>query len=167
MRMKKNNNLTAREERFCALYAQSGEGVLAAKAAGYPAGTSTVAAAQLLGRDDILEAVGERLRAVRLQAANQALAGLVRLAFGNPAGGVRLLREGDELSGEELDGLDLFSVSEVRRSKDGAYEVRFYDRMKALELLLTCGEQGADGAGDLLDALSRGAEALGRGDSGV
>lgn len=165
--MKKNTSLTTREERFCDLYAQTGEGVLSARAAGYPVGTAAVTAAQLLSREEILEAVGTRLRAVKLQAHGQALAGLLRLAFGNPADSVRLLQAGDNLSKKELGELDLFSVSEIRRNKDGAYDVRFYDRMRALELLLTYGEHGSDGAGGLLDALSKGAEALGRGDLGI
>lgn len=60
--------------------------------------------------------------------------GLRRLAFGRITDAVRLLYQtGDNT--EELDSLDLYAISELKRGKDGLLEVKFYDRLKALQFL--------------------------------
>lgn len=38
----------------------------------------------------------------------------------------------------ELDDLDLFNVAEIRRPKDGMIEIKFYDRLRALEKWPAC-----------------------------
>lgn len=163
MRMTDQRRLSPREKRFCDLYARLGDESAAARSAGYPEQDAHISAARLLSREDIMEAVGRRLRIGKRQAGDLALTGLCKLAFGSIGDGVRLLREGDALPPEELRELDLFPVSELRRGKDGSYEARFYDRMKALELLLEYGGGGDEAsAGGLYDALQKGAEALGR-----
>lgn len=54
---------------------------------------------------------------------------------------------------ELLHSLDLYALSELRRPKGGGCEIRLYDRMKALELLLQhAGSPGA-GASGFLEAL--------------
>ena len=66
--------------------------------------------------------------------------GLRRLAFGDIADAVRLLYHSPE-SLEELEcmsgleSLNLFAVSELKKGRDGLLEVKFYDRLKALQLL--------------------------------
>ena len=37
---------------------------------------------------------------------------------------------------DKLKTMDLFSVAEIKRPKDGAMEIKFFDRLKALEKLL-------------------------------
>ena len=84
--------------------------------------------------------------------------GYRRLAFGPVGDAVRLafLEEGDAVV---LGGLDLYNVSELRRVKGGV-EVRFYDRLDALDRLAQLDrEERREGQG-LFDALARGAQAL-------
>ena len=71
----------------------------------------------------------------------------------------------DELTdGSEIEKLDLTMVSDIKRPKGGGLEVKFFDRLKALDRL--CELSNAASAGensDFLCALDRSARAL-RGD---
>lgn len=72
------------------------------------------------------------------------LRGLARLAFFAPEG----LGEALESEEEGLRGLDLSAVAEVKRSANGALELKFVDRVKALatlyELLGSGENEGAE-----------------------
>lgn len=89
----------------------------------------------------------------------QALAGLRRIALGRSNDAARLALGG--LAPEEVDALDLFAVSEIKRSREGGCDVKLYDRLEALRLLL---EHAAKAGGEemlpLLEALERGARAV-------
>ena len=63
-----------------------------------------------------------------------------------------------------LENMDLYMVSEIRKPRDGAMEIKFFDRIKALEKLcqLSSGEDSKNIG--LLSALNMGAENLSRGD---
>ena len=60
--------------------------------------------------------------------------GLERLAFGNVTDAIKLLFC-DELNTRTLNKLDLFHISEIKRPKGGGLEIKFYDRLKALQCL--------------------------------
>lgn len=83
-----------------------------------------------------------------------AKAGFRRLAFGSVADAVRLL-DGDR---ENLDGLDLFMVSDIKIPKGGGMEIKFFDRQKALESLASM-ENLTDGSSTMpfYDALEKSA----------
>lgn len=68
---------------------------------------------------------------------NSAAQGLARLAFGKTNDAVLLLTGARELTGDVISRLDLFNVSEIRQTKEGVLDIKFYDRLKAFELLLT------------------------------
>lgn len=61
--------------------------------------------------------------------------GLRRLAFGEIQDAVSLLFESEEGIIEKLSGLDLFNISEIKRVKGGGMEIKFFDRLKALDKL--------------------------------
>ncbi len=61
--------------------------------------------------------------------------GLRRLAFGEIQDAVSLLFKTDEDITASLSSLDLFNVSEIKRVKGGGMEIKFFDRLKALEKL--------------------------------
>lgn len=71
-----------------------------------------------------------------------AKSGYERIAFGGVNDAVRLLFE-DDPDPESLRDLDLYNVAEMKRVKGGV-EIRFYDRMKALECLRELEEKGAE-----------------------
>ena len=56
------------------------------------------------------------------------------IAFGSCCDAVRLVL-GEEFSSEGLEQLDLFNIAEIKKPKDGSLEIKFFDRIKALENL--------------------------------
>ena len=85
-----------------------------------------------------------------------ATAGYIRLAFGSISDAVSLLYM-DKPSREELEKMDLFLVSEIKHPKDGAVEIKFFDRLKALEKL-SVDRSGDDNAGSIFDAICNSAK---------
>lgn len=67
--------------------------------------------------------------------------GLERLAFGRINDAVELALSGDEENFSCFDGADLFSVSEIKRVKGGGVEIKFFDRLKAIEQLTVLDER--------------------------
>ena len=58
--------------------------------------------------------------------------GLRRLAFGEITDAVSLLFEPEKIL-QKLNTLDLFNVSEIKRPKGGGMEIKFFDRLKAID----------------------------------
>ena len=121
--------LTRKEKLFCLYYAMDADAPQAAARAGFT--SPREAAARLLQREIIRTAV--RNCAPPAVGDDELLAGYRRLAFGSGADALKLLF--GSVSPEQFDQLDLFNVSEIKRPKDGALEIKFFDRMKALEHL--------------------------------
>ena len=148
-----NKKLTRRQRLFCVYYAGSGDAAQAARRAGYGESCADIGE-ELLCRADILDELG-RLCSLRSGAFSRLAAlGYQRLAFGSIADAVSLLYR-DSPAAEELKQMDLFLVSEIRKPRDGSIEIKFFDRLKALEKLAE--HSDATGAGDLFDAIGRGA----------
>lgn len=61
--------------------------------------------------------------------------GLKRLAFGEIQDAVLLLFADEEEIEKRLPELNLYNISEIKRPKGGGMEIRFFDRIKALEKL--------------------------------
>ena len=74
----------------------------------------------------------------------EALAGLRRLAFGRINDALALLR--DDCFESDFSALDLFNVSEIKRVKGGGVEIKFFDRLEALEKLSELEDKAADTA---------------------
>lgn len=91
--------------------------------------------------------------------ANIASAGYRRLAFGNISDAVSLLYM-ENPTKAELENMDLFLVSEIKRPKDGSMEIKFFDRLKALEKLENKTTED-NNAKSLFAAISEGAKVLG------
>lgn len=71
----------------------------------------------------------------------KARAGLERLAFGRINDAAELVFSCDEEGGfSRYDGADLFMVSEMKKVKGGGVEVKFFDRLKAIEQLIELDE---------------------------
>ena len=79
---------------------------------------------------------------------------LAELAFGKANDCVRLALE--EI--QDLKGLDLSLLSEIKRSDKGMVEIRLIDRVKVLERLEQAMDGDGDGMGELLRALGSGEE---------
>lgn len=126
------------ERCFCIWYAMLCNVQEAALHAGYSQEEALERGVLLLQRDDCRELIHCVLETLSLRSsAAQVMAGLERLAFGSCNDAVRLVFAADSLSAEELAKLDLFGVSEVKRDKNGGVEVKFCDRQKAMEQILS------------------------------
>ena len=125
--MRLETPLTAKERSFCRAYARLLLPREAALEAGYSSKKAAAIAGELLSREEIRQAVREEIR----QAPHKDLlpeivkGGLLRLIFSSAQGSV---------AAEGADLPDLFGVSEIKSGKNGV-EVKFADRLRALELL--------------------------------
>ena len=148
------NKLTAREREFCLSFMQSGDAQLSARRAGFRNPDSE--GERLLSNEKIcteLERLSE-LRGRLLTALS--VIGYQRLAFGSAADAASLLFE-ENPSREALGKMDLFLVSEIRRPKDGAMEIKFFDRARALEKLASLSME-RESSSSLYDAIGSVAE---------
>jgi hypothetical protein len=149
-----NKNAKTKLNSFCCNYVSLGSVDEAAVRAGFPRENALSEGIELLKTDECRQIIGQ-LRLVLADSGNVS-AGLKRLAFGSCSDAVYLLFA-DELPPAELIGkLDLFNISEIKRVKGGGVEVKFFDRMKALEKLfeLENAFYDRDKAENLIKALS-------------
>lgn len=84
--------------------------------------------------------------------------GYRRIAFGDVRDPVRLLFC-EDVTPRALKSMDLFNISEIRRPKGGGMEIKFFDRIRALQCLQELGAQEESPCG-FYRALEQGAEAL-------
>ncbi len=86
--------------------------------------------------------------------------GYVRLAFGCVSDAIKLLYC-EETEKEKIEQMDLFNISEIKRKKGGDIEIKFFDRLKALEKLQQlCDEKDVLGGASLYSAIAASASAL-------
>lgn len=116
-------------------------------------------ALKLLRRTDICQEIA-RLDKQRETTNNDIAIGYQRLAFGCISDAVCLLFS-DDVSREEIEKMDLFNISEIKRKKGGDIEIKFFDRLKALEKLQDCHTMSAKPEeSSLYSAIELGAKAL-------
>ncbi|MBR4282348.1 MAG: terminase small subunit [Clostridia bacterium] len=125
------SNLTEKEMLFCRFYHATRNPREAAVKSGYKIFPEKVGL-RLLSRQDITDALSELNKQTQM---GDAAAGLRRLAFSSISDALRLIFAEEPLSPNDLEGLDLFMVSEIKRPKGGGMEIKFFDRIKALEKL--------------------------------
>lgn len=155
-----NTKESRRRSLFCCYYAMLGDVAEAARRAGYPAETAAADGAALLRQQCYQRMAAAYRSALYADPAAAVCAGLERLAFGRTNDAVQLLL-GEELpTAAELQRLDLFPVSSVKRDKSGGMEIHFFDRLKALASLYEySGDADSKAAAQtLLAALSNGEE---------
>ena len=117
------------------------------------------AAVKLLRRQDIAQETA-RIDKQRESTQKDISIGYQRLAFGCISDAVKLLFS-DEISPEEIEKMDLFNISEIKRKKGGDIEIKFFDRLKALEKLTDMNSSGReDEESSLFSAIEKGAKAL-------
>ncbi len=150
-------NLNAKEKLFCLYYEKTRNGRESAAHAGYEIMPQR-AAIKLLNREDIRKEVKKLGKPATL---DEVCSGYRRLAFGSVADALRLIYTEEIPNIEEFEKLDLFNVSDIKRPKGGGIEIKFFDRLKALEHLEEINEiADTAGAVPFYDALERSARAL-------
>ncbi len=146
-------NLTKKEAEFCCLAAVLGNGAEAAYKAGFTVFPQK-RAEKLLRKKQISDEI-EKIKE-RNAKSKAALTGIRRIAFGSVADAVNLAVN----FGENIDthSLDLFAVSEIKYTAGKSVEIKFYDRLKALERLaeMESAEENAE-AMSIYEAISNSA----------
>ena len=151
------NGLTEKERLFCAYYADGGDARGCAARAGYSVMPQR-SAAKLLARSDIREEIAKIEKEKNTFSSVER--GLMRLAFGSVADALKLMLCEESMSAEEIEKLDLFNVSDIKRPKGGGLEIKFFDRLKALERLEKLGTGEENTQSSFVQALAEGARLL-------
>lgn len=149
--------LTSKEKLFCTYYSLGRSPKESATKSGYIFPEKS--ALKLLKRQDIKEEIEKNIKQ-RRTTKNEISEGYYRLAFGCVCDSIKLLFA-DDIIPEQLEQMDLFNISEIKRKKGGDIEIKFFDRLKALERLCElCGETDGE-SHSLFSAIEKGASALG------
>lgn len=150
--------LTAREELFCRMYAYCRNGRESAVKAGYTV-CPEIMSRKLLGKHLVRETIDRYSLEMNITL-NEVKAGLRRVAFSSSADAVKLMLVEDPAV-LDPESLDLFNVAEIKKPKGGGLEIKFFDRIKALEKLgdITSADGGEKMTGSsFYEALERSAE---------
>lgn len=149
-------SLTQKEKDFCRFFCFCKNPREAAAKAGFV--FPERAGLKLLQKNEIKQEIGsvsgefERLA--------DSADGLRRIAFGSVTDAVKLAVFGAEAV--NVEELDLFSVSEIKMPKGGGMEIKFYDRIKALEALANINDGGEDNSAPFIEAIVKGSAVLER-----
>lgn len=144
-----SKNLTKKEKDFCVLAGFLGNSAEAAYRAGFTVFPQRKAQ-KLMQNPKIAQEIAKIKE--QNSKSQEAVTGLRRIAFGSVADAVRLAKGEDA----EVNDLDLFSVSEIKYNPGKGVEIKFYDRLKALEALTQIESMAAnDGEYSIYEALER------------
>ncbi len=148
--------LTKKELDFCRIYVRLRNLREAAVKAGYDI-LPEYRAISLLSKKEIRQKITE-LEKESLADESLVSAGLQRLAFGSCADAVKLILSANQDTSPDIDSLDLFNVAEIKFTCGKGMEIKFFDRLKALEKLSEISQNGKEtGAISFYEALERSA----------
>lgn len=157
---KEKQFLSKKELYFCRCYVDTGNKREAALRAGYTS-MPDQEGERLLAKKSVADEI-ERMYSARKSTLNQrALSGYERLAFGGISDAIRILYS-DGMSRNELDGMDLFNIAEIKRPREGAMEIKFFDRLRALEKIEQAQNSEEKGELPFYKALRESAEVFNR-----
>ena len=137
-----DKKLTKKELDFCRWYVKLRNPKESALKAGFDI-LPEYRAICLLGKNEIREKIKEMETYVKTDG-DLISAGLSRLAFGSIADSVKLLLSCKDSEIPPIDSLDLFNISEIKFTCGKGMEIKFFDRLKALEALREMQSQNAE-----------------------
>jgi hypothetical protein len=148
--------LTKKEKEFCRWYVRLRNPREAALRSGFTI-LPEHRALSLLGKRIIREKISE-LEKENHADKNLVSAGLERLAFGSVSDAINLILCVNDNKSPDIDSLDLFNVSEIKITNGKGMEIKFFDRLKALERLsvLSC-DDGNEGMLSFYEAIEKSA----------
>lgn len=154
----KDKTLTQKEKLFCTYYSIKRNAAESAMKAGYIVMPER-AAMKLLRKESVKKRIAELSRESSAYS-NEVEAGLRRIAFGLNADAVKIALS-ESFNTDELKDMDLFGISEIKVSRGKGVEIKFYDRIKALEKLsILIKENGENPSDSFFRAIEEGADAL-------
>lgn len=153
--------LKEKEKLFCYYYTSSRDLKQAALKAGYKLFPEKIGA-KLLQRPDIkgeIKKLDQEIASAKLNVKT----GYERLAFGSISDAVKMLFS-ENIQDCDFDLMDFFNISDIKKLKDGAMEIKFFDRFKALEKLSEIYEKENSKTPPLYEAIIESAKALSGGE---
>ncbi len=151
--------ISEKEALFCLYYSLNRDARSAAAKAGYLRAPER-AAGKLLEKKAVREEIQKR-EEERALSDPEICAGYRRLAFGSITDALRLMTQQDTLTAEDLEQMDFFNVSDIKCPKSGGLEIKFFDRLKALDRLTEMsGKREGQGFQSFFHALDKSASAL-------
>ena len=148
--------MTPKEDKFCCFYALNGNARLSAVLSGYK-NVPEVKAMKLLMRKDIAEKIRNYRKICSEDLKALAITGYRQLAFGSIADCIKLLY-GEFSDISALDTMNLSMISELKKPKDGSMEIKFFDRLKALEKLTEIEQLSEESSIPFYQALEKSAD---------
>ena len=118
---------------FCNFYLKTGNPKEAAVLAGYKS-CAERKAMQILSIPAVKKKIDELYKEKKKNFAYSAAIGYERLAFGNISDAIKLVFA-ENINFEEIEKMNLFNICEIKKPRDGAMEIKFFDRLRALEKL--------------------------------
>lgn len=155
--------MTLKEKLFCKYYAKIQNHKEAAIKTGYNPNIADKTGINLLAKKNIQTNINKIINEdKKTNLAQKAIIGLERLAFGSVTDPIKLLFCETVKDIENLPEMDLFNISEIKKIKGGGFEIKFFDRIKALEKIteisqLICNNSNA---ADFFEAIKQSASAL-------
>jgi len=154
----KEKTLTDREKLFCTYYSLKQNPKEAAILAGYRKFPEKTAL-RLLKKESIRNLI-KSAEKKNTSSDAEVTAGLRRLCFGCVNDAVKLAFS-DEVDVEILKDMDLFNISEIKVNRGKGIEIKFFDRLKALEKLSSIAKENEFAQdNDFYKAIEQGAAAL-------
>lgn len=152
------DSFTKKETAFCYHYIKTNNAPEAARLAGYTKKPMETAI-RLLSNSKISRKIEKLYSEKKITLKYKATSGYERLAFGNIADSIKLLFC-ENISAKDLEKMDLFNIAEIRKPREGAMEIKFFDRLKALEKLEEMDANTRDEGSSFYKALEKGFKKL-------
>ncbi len=131
--MNDSEKLKKKELMFCHQYLKTGNPKEAALLSGYNS-SPEAKAMWLLSRPEICQKIDELYSEKKRNFIYRAAIGYERLAFGNISDAIKLAFS-EKLNFAEIEKMNLFNIAEIKKPREGALEIKFFDRLRALEKL--------------------------------
>ncbi len=152
----KTKKLNKKEKLFCELYALCGNAREAAQKSGYSCPEK--AGMKLLLKKEIADEIANRQ--ILKTKNEEIIQGLKRLAFGSVADALKIVLQ-DTSESFDIEDMDFFNIAEIKKPKGGGIEIKFFDRLKALEKLSSlCEKTDEDSSMPFYEAIRKSAKAL-------
>ncbi len=129
--------MNQKEKIFCKIYSEFDNAKDAAINAGFSATSASKKALKLLTKPEIQKEIQKNNSLIdNDQLAHWAISVIRRLVFCKPNDVIKLILNNENLTDSQIDKLELFPISEFKKLKDGSFEVKFIDKLKAIAFLI-------------------------------
>lgn len=150
--------MTIKEKLFCKFYFSYQNPQEAAIKAGYSKINAQKKAHKLLNKPEIQEELKKLKNELdNNQLTNWAIVILKRIIFCTPNDTINLALTHENLTEQQIEKLNLFQISEIKKLKDGTLEIKFIDKLKAVACLMEIANnfKNSNTANNLLTALTQ------------